>query len=785
MSNSSSKSKNTHKFDIGMLLRNYLRHWWWFAISLAVCLGIGYLATRISKPIYEVRSSVLISQDDSSPLGSFGGIADLFASNGDVDDEIFIVTAHSILRDVGKDMGLEKTRYFKTGFLKNVIKYEEYPLDVVTPANFCDTLRSTIILKIKANDKGLADVTVKSDKRTIADVENAKLPATLKTELGDLIVVPTKYYAKGESVKATIVISSYNAVAEDLSQIVGSSLGSKQAHVIELSMRTPYPEYGQKILNDIVAKYNARGIEEKNSQSRKTAEFIDNRLAMITGDLSSAEQDIQDFKENSGITDVQAEAVYNTTKKSLAEQALIKAQTESEIIKLTRDFLADPEKAYELLPTGSEMSAKSLTSSSSDIDISADLSGTSGSIAAYNQLILHRMDLMTSPKANAAAIKQVDDKLAAMRTTINAGLAHAYENSRVAIRDLKSELARAESSLSNVPTQERVFRDLQRQQTVKQQLYLFLLQRREETAIMLANAVPKGVVIDEAYTMSKPVGLGKMGMMFIAFLLGLAIPPVLLYMRQRLRNKFDNKDDIYYVTDMPILGEMIKTDDTEAFVVGTNNTTAAAELFRLLRTNLMFVLNDKNDKVVIVTSTSSGEGKSFISINLAASLALLGKRVCLVGMDIRKPKLAKYLGVTARNGLTEYLSNDDLSLDSIITRDVQHGLDLIVAGPVPPNPGELLASRKVADFFEMMRNSYDYVIVDTAPIGMVSDTFHLSKYADATVFVCRANYTSMNDIRFLDNVYNDKRLPKVSLVVNGVSSKTTRAGYGYGYSYTK
>lgn len=780
MSNSSQQEKKD-SFDIRGLLANYRKHWWWFAISLFVCLAIGVLFCKVSKPIYEVRASVLISQEDSSPLGSFGGIADLFSSNGDVDDEIFIVSSHSVLRDVARDMGLNKERVFKTGFLKSVVKYDDYPLDVITPEGFCDTLRDAIVMKIKVNDKGLADIVAKADRATIADVEDVKLPATLKTSYGDLIVVPTKYFQKGKSLKSTISIFSYGAVAEALAQDVRSDIASKQAHVIELSYKTSYPEFGQKLIDEIVARYNARGIREKNARSRKTAEFIDGRLTMITGDLSTAESDIQNFKESSGITDVQADAVYNTTKKSLAEQALIKAQTESEIIKLTRDFLADPEKAYELLPTGADMSTKSSAAGAMDIDISADLSGTSGSISAYNQLILHRMDLMTSPKANAAAIKQIDEKLAAMRTTINAGLGHAYENSRVTIRDLKAELAKAENQLSNVPTQERVFRDLARQQAVKQQLYLFLLQRREETAIMLANAIPKGEIIDEAYTLSKPVSLGKMSKLLIAFVLGLALPAALLYVRQILRNKFDGKDELRRITDMPILGEMILTTDPDSIVVNSNSTTPASELFRLLRTNLMFVLNEKDDKVVLVTSTHSGEGKSFISINLAASLALLGKRVCLVGMDIRKPKLAKYLGVTARNGLTEYLSNDSLSLDSIITRDIAPNLDLIVAGPVPPNPGELLASNRVADFFNMLRGNYDYIIVDTAPIGMVSDTFHLSRYADATVFVCRANYTSLTDISYLDSVYHDKRLPKVSLVVNGIAANSSRAGYGYGY----
>lgn len=267
--------------------------------------------------------------------------------------------------------------------------------------------------------------------------------------------------------------------------------------------------------------------------------------------------------------------------------------------------------------------------------------------------------------------------------------------------------------------------------------------------------------------------------MALAFLLGLVFPPIILYIRRLLRSKFETKDEVETLTNIPILGEMCTNKSGNSLVVKPNGSSTAGELFRLIRANLQFVLNGKDDKVVLMTSTISGEGKSFISINLASSLAMLNKRVLLMGMDIRSPKLAEYLSLNSRHGLTEYLSTDDITLNDIILKEpVQHNMDVIVAGPVPPNPAELLASQRVDDLFAQLRTMYDYIIVDSAPVGMVSDTFSLARVSDATVYVCRANYTSMRDVKFFNNVYSENRLRKMALVVNGTNAKK---GYGYGY----
>ncbi|MDE7145342.1 MAG: polysaccharide biosynthesis tyrosine autokinase, partial [Duncaniella sp.] len=331
-----------------------------------------------------------------------------------------------------------------------------------------------------------------------------------------------------------------------------------------------------------------------------------------------------------------------------------------------------------------------------------------------------------------------------------------------------------------IPTQERKYVDKKRQQEVKQQLYLFLLQKQEETAMLLANSSPKGMVIDKAYTLSEPLGVSEKLVMALFLLIGLIIPPIGIYIYGLLRNKFDTREEVEKYISAPILGEMCLDKSGNSLVVADKDTSSSSELFRLLRSNLLFVLNNKEDKVVLLTSTQSGEGKTFIAINLAASLGLLqGKKVLIIGMDIRNPQVGNYLGISSNVGLTNYLSSSDMTIDSIII-DVPsfENLDLIVAGPIPPNPAELLASPKLDVMFEELRGRYDYIIVDTAPVGMVSDTFTLNRIADATIYVTRVNYSTVSDLKFIESVYEEHRLKKLSVVINGTKSKK---GYGYGY----
>lgn len=765
-------NQNSEFIDIKGLLSTYAKKWHWFLISVIICGLAAVLFIKISKPKYEVHANVLISQEEGKGMSSFGGLGDIFGSSGYVEDEIFVINSHSVLRDVARDLGTYRTHIVKTGILSKVFKYKKFPVEVYPAPGIVDTLLTTVSFAADVRADGIADITVKAAGKKIAEFEEQKLPATLKTKYGSFVVDRTKDYPAGEDVNTTIYVTGYDVAAENLATEVKSSIASKKSNVIALSIISTDEKYGRDILNAIIAQYNDRGIAEKNRQNEKTAAFIDQRLALISDSLNASEADIQIYKQSQGIVDVSSETSYNMGLKSSAERALISAQTENEIIRITRDFLRDPEKAYDLIPTGSEISG-----------VGSEISGVGSSIGTYNQLIMRRISLLTNAKANNVALKSLTEQIDAMRASINTSLDRAYQNSLIGVRDLQIQYNKAQGHLGNVPTQERAFLNLKRQQEVKQQLYLFLLQRREETAMLLANSVPKGQIIDNAYTLSEPVGMGKKMILAIAILLGLCFPPVILYLKKLMRNKFETRAEVEALTEIPVLGEMCTDHGGTQLVVSSHDTSSTSELFRLIRSNLQFMLSAADDKVILMTSTSSGEGKSFISINLAASLALQNKRVLLIGMDIRNPQLAKYLTLTPHTGVTQYLANPSIAIDDLIIREpLMPNLDIITAGPIPPNPGELLTGDAVDRLFVELRKRYDYIIVDTAPVGMVSDTFNLARISDATIYVCRANYTTLHDIQFINSIYNEKRLRKMSLVVNGTAA---HKGYGYGYGSDK
>ena len=752
--------KNSSDFiDFKSLLHQYRTHWLLFVISAIACLGLGVVYIIWTPERYSVKANVLINQQKDAMDQAMGTLGDIFGSHGYTEDEIFIISSHTVYRDVAKALRLNIRHDVRRAPRLYDFYYRGYPVDVIVSPEILDTLSHTAVFKVKVNKEQRADITVTMFDEKIMEVEDATLPKTLETPLGDFTIATTPDYPEGENVTTFITVTSYDKAAEYLDENVHSEIASKRSNVISMSIETPSPVYGMAVLNEIIAKYNAHGINEKNTKSELTATFLDERLAILANDLSATEQQLQAYKQQRGIVDVPTEARYQIEKKGRLEEAYLEYQTQAEILAMAAAFLDNDANKYELVP------------------INVENEGVQRAITGYNDMLIRRMELLASATPDNLEIVRLNGRIDMMRTSLKETMARAKDAAYMAVGEVTSQMNQADSRLGDVPQLEREYTDLRRQQELKSQLYYFLLRRNEENAMMLANATPKGQIVDEAYTLSEPLGMGKKVILMIALLLGLCIPPVWLYIRKFLYNRFESRSDVERMTDVPILGEMCVDKSGNKLVVSSDDTGSTAELFRLMRSNLLFILTDPRDKVVLMTSTSSGEGKSFISINLAASLALLGKKVLLVGMDIRNPQLAHYLNISPRFGLTQYLSSSEIRVDQIITpiKDVT-GLDVICAGPVPPNPAEMLLSTRIDSLFEQLRQQYDYIIVDTAPIGMVSDTFTLDRISDAAIYVCRANYTSLTDLELINDIYDQHRLKKVSLVINGTAAKKS---YGY------
>lgn len=759
------KKQQTEFIDVRGTLLLWWSKWYWFAISAFVCLSLAFIYATVKKPVYLVKSNILIAQDDSNIMSGMGGFGQLFGTSGYVDDEVFVVSSHTVLRDVVKDLKLNKSCVVKEGLLKSREYFKKYPVDIVTDTDIADTLSVSLKFNLKVDEDGVASVEVKdSQKDVVADLEDQKFPITVETKYGVFTIKKTADYKEGESLKAKLYFSGYDDAAESLKEDLDIYIASKKSNVIQIEMETTDVDKAKLILNDIVKYYNVRGVEQRSEQSRLTLDFLDSRIQLIAQDLTDSEADVEGYKKNQGIVDVATEATYQTTKKGKFEGELVQAEIDLNIMQMTKEFLADSKNKYELIPT-----------TVSDETVKAGITN-------YNELVLSRMNLVRTAKEGNIALSKMNDRIDALRANINTSLDRAIAQQNKVISDMRLQLGVTDSRLGNIPTQERQYRDIKRKQTIKEQLYLFLMQRREDTALMIANTTPKGVIVDKAFSLSEPVTMKKRMILLLAFVFSLILPPLILVIKKVLRNKFDTKDELKKLTDIPVIGEICKDNTGDNIVVKQGSVSTVAELFRAVRSNLQqFFLSGEDDKVVLMTSTVSGEGKSFVSVNLAQTLAITNNdlKVLLVGMDIRKPRIAEYLSISSSKGLTDYVARTGMNLDDVIQKN-PNGLafDVITSGPIPPNPAELLLSQRVDDMFAELRKRYDYIVVDTAPVGLVSDTLTLSRIGDATIYVCRANYTTKTDIQYANSIYEEGRLKKMSIILNDT---IVRKGYGYGY----
>lgn len=756
------KKNNSDFIDLSGLFKLYIKNWYMFAISVTVFLGIGIAYALMYLPKYSINANLLINPEEDT-MASPTGLSSLFGSAGYVEDEIFIVSSHTVYREVARDMKLNISYFTDKNIFATQIDYPKHPVEVTPQSGIMDTLKTGITFKVSVDKNGMASIRGKIKRETVVKVKNVALPYVVTTPLGKFAFSKTPDFPTGKNLDIIIGVQGYDSAAEDMSENISVEIASKRSNVISLKMVSTNPDYGMAILNAVMDKYNEKGIEQKNDQNRMTAQFLSERIDILSDELSASEGELESFKERNELFDIGQNTGYTFSKKATYESQLIKARTDAEILQMTRDFLSASENAYSLVPTTPENSMLATA------------------ITDYNQAVLQRLDLLQSAHPDNSMVKRLSEQIDTMRANILTSMSRTASSLNVRINDLEREMNSADSKLSNLPSQERELLKLNRDLTVKQQLFVFLLQQREQTALRLATAFPKGTLVDTAYTLSKPVGLGKKAIALLALFFGLLTPPIILFIRQLINDRFETRQDVESITNIPILGEMCIDRGGKSLVVTSESTSSTAELFRLLRSNLLFLLNDPNDHVVLVTSSTAGEGKSFISINLAASLALLNKNVVLVGMDIRKPQLANYLNIAPKFGLTQYLSSSSVLLNQIITplKSVP-GLDVIVAGPIPPNPAELLISHKLDELVADLRKRYHYIILDTAPIGLVSDTFTLNRVADASIYVCRANYTSKKDLEEVNHIYENKRLKKMSIVVNGTASKKT-----YGYSHDR
>ncbi len=755
--------------DFSAFVRKYKRYWWLFLLSLVACISLAFVYLKFAKRIYNVKAVVLVAQEDN---GAGAGASllksmKLMGQGSKVDDEMIVFSSQELCTQVVKQLGINHSYLEDKGWYKpEKDHYNTSPIEVIAPEEMFDTL-SSVKFKIDLDKTGKANIKATSGKDKLANVKGVTLPTTLKTTYGTFAIKATDKYKQGKPCHITARLTGNQIMGERLNKRIKVKLATKKSNGINLNIAENNKSRGKDILNKLIELYNERGQHEKDEQAINTAKFIDERLALIYKGLTSSEADIESYKRAHKIVDPELQVKSAIAKQELSDRAIIKLETNRQLLGMVRDFVNNPANKHSYIP------------------FEVDSSAASGSIRAYNNLLAKRQELAQSAKGDNLALKQIDEQIETMHHNVLQGLNSSIKGVDMQLNKVRGQANQTAGDLGQVPTQEREARELLRQQGIQNTLYTFLLEKREENALVLAATTPKGKIVDHAYSETTPVSPNKMIILAMALLAGLMLPMMLVYLKDLFTTKFSNQEELEEISQVPFIGHIHHNRHNTQLVVRDGKTSSIVELFRYVRNNLQFLLNKEDDKVILVTSSISGEGKSFISTNIASSFALLGKRVALVGMDIRNPKLAQMLNLNEMPGVTSYLSRSDVSLEQVAQpcKEV-NGMDVFVGGAIPPNPSELLLSDRVKDFFNDLREHYDVIIVDSAPVAQVSDSFALDKYSNATVYVTRANYTRRNLIKFMNRIAANKQLKNMCVVLNDTKPSNDNT-YGYGITNNK
>lgn len=779
--NEAQESKEEN-IDVKELLFKYLIHWPWFVGAVVVCLIAAWVYLYTSTPVYNISATVLIKDDKKG--GSAGmlsgleslGLDGMVSSSQNIDNEIEVLRSKTIVKEVVEDLGLYISYTDEDEFPSRNM-YKTSPVQVSLTPQEADLLEEPMIVEMTLQPQGSMDVTVKIDDDEYQK-HFEKLPAVFPTDKGTLAffltpdsissskrILEETTASEKTTRNITATINKPLAVAKAYCKNMTIEPTSKTTSVAVISLKNSNVQRGKDFINKLLEMYNINTNNDKNEVAQKTAEFINERISIISKELGSTEKDLESFKRGAGITDLTSDAQIALTGSAEYEKKRVENQTQINLLQDLQKYMQN--EGYEVLPSNIGLQ---------DLNLAA-------AINRYNEVLVERKRLLRTSTENNPTIINLDTSISAMKENVQVSLDRVLRGLFITKADLDREANRYSRRISEAPGQEREFVSIARQQEIKAGLYLMLLQKREENAITLAATANNAKIIDDAIADDAPVSPKRKMIYLIALVLGVGIPVGVIYLLELTKFKIEGRSDVEKLTSLPIVGDIPLTDEKQgAIAVFENQNNLMSEAFRNIRTNLQFMLeNDK--KVILVTSTVSGEGKSFISANLAISLSLLGKKVVIVGLDIRKPGLNKVFNIPRKEvGITQYLANPEKNLmDLVQLSDVSKNLYILPGGTVPPNPTELLARDGLDKAIETLKKNFDYVILDTAPVGMVTDTLLIGRVADLSVYVCRADYTHKNEYTLINELAEKDKLPSLCTVINGLDLKKRKYGYYYGY----
>jgi len=774
--------ENSEKKEITLheIISDYTRYWYFFAIGVVIAVIGALIILRYATPIYQTQTTIIVKDERSGggavELAAFSELpffANSFSSKK-MESEIVIIKSRNIISKTIKSLNLNLV-YNIEGAIKGteIYNYKPIKLNFINSESDSNLVVPKIIVTIL--DKTKFELTI--DGESVSKIYN--FGDILKFPFGDFLVVPNfeneEKYAVYLNKPIHIQYYSVEAIARLYQGKIEAIHDGKNGDVLRLQIKSTLPEKAENFLDELVYQYNQDAINDKNQIALKTSEFIKSRLEIITRELDSVETNKELFKSSNRLTDIESESNLMMENASEFNKRQIDLSTQIQLTNTMISYL-EASSITELIPS----------------NISLNENEVALSVNTFNQLVLERNKLLENSTTQNPVIKNIDGQLNHLHTSILKSLKTQKARLELILKDLNVEENKFNSKLSQVPKKEKLFRGIVRQQNIKEQLYLFLLRQREETSISLAVTSPKAKIVDKALTSRTPVSPKKAIILLVSVLLGLLIPFIIIYLKNLLNIKLNNRRDVEKIVgDVSIIGEIPRLGKKDDQLIKENDRSVLAESFRILRTNLQFLLYGKKtenelSKTIFVTSSIHSEGKTFVAFNLALSLASLNRKVILVGADIRNPQLHRYFSKGDKNasGLTDYIVDDELSLDQIIKKSEFHSnLDILLSGSIPPNPTELLLSSKVAKMFKNLKRDYDFIIVDTAPSMLVADSVLINKFADTTLYILRAGYTDKKLLEFLNDSIREGKLTNIAIVINSVDDANYGYGNKYGYTY--
>lgn len=777
------ENEEKSNFDFAVIYTTLILNWKWFVLSLIICLGAAHIYLRYATPIYQAAAKLLIKEEQNGRRGnsiqSSANLGIISNSNG-IDNEMEILKSRTLAQQAVYDLKLYTT-YRHEGRIKDHLIYGEQEVNVDMDYEHLKKLNAPMSFKITREGRNyhvvgsyfvpIDDNSYNPGPVTVDKVITA-LPATLGTRVGMVKFTQNGNYMlrDGESLKVTMIAPEIAA-----GKYVGSlsvSPSTKATSIAQLVITDEIPQRAIDYLKQLAIVYNRQANEDKNQIAVRTEQFINQRLEKINAELGNTEGQLENYKKRNNMVQLSMNASTAFSNADSYAQKLNEANTQVALLDELTKYMNEPSNRHQPIPSNVGLNDASATSL----------------INKYNEIALQRNQLLHSASESSPTVTPLTSQLDDLQASIKRAMSQARAGLNIQRNSIASQQGKYQGQISNTPEQERILTQIGRQQEVKSGLYLMLLQKREENSISLAATADKGKLIDN------PVFAGKVTpkdsiILMIAFGLGLAIPALILFLLAFFRYKIEGHDDVAKLTKLPIIADVAIASDrakTKAdIVVHENKNNLMEEIFRSLRTNLQFLMKE-HDKVILMTSTTSSEGKTFIASNVAISFALLGKKVVLVGLDIRKPRLAELFEIDDHHhGITNLLIKDNITWDDvnkqIVNSGVNSNLDLLMAGPVPPNPGELVTRKSLEETMDILKEHYDYIIIDTAPVGLVTDTLALGRIANATVYACRADYTQKSSFGLINGLAYEKKMPNMSIVLNGVDLSKKKYGYYYGY----